>query len=112
MLLPSLVWQPNNDTRLLLEAFYENLPKAGGRNFLLRRGTVDAVEGQTVSTRFFAGDPHFFDLHSHKRQAGGEFSHRFSPLLTFQQFLRRGRYDDYLKSLIVWDPGAGSEIIR
>ena len=59
MLLPSLVWQPNNDTRLLLEAFYENLPKAGGRNFLLRRGTVDAVEGQTVSTRFFAGDPIF-----------------------------------------------------
>ena len=112
MLLPSLVWQPNNDTRLLLEAFYENLPKAGGRNFLLRRGTVDAVEGQTVSTRFFAGDPHFFDLHSRKRQAGGEFSHRFSPLLTFQQFLRYGRYDDYLKSLIVWDPGAGSEIIR
>ena len=112
MLLPSLVWQPNNDTRLLLEAFYENLPKAGDRNFLLRRGTVDAVEGQTVSTRFFAGDPHFFDLHSRKRQAGGEFSHRFSPLLTFQQFLRYGRYDDYLKSLIVWDPGAGSEIIR
>lgn len=112
MLLPPLVWQPNNDTRLLLEAFYENLPKAGDRNFLLRRGTVDAVEGQTVSTRFFAGDPHFFDLHSRKRQAGGEFSHRFSPLLTFQQFLRYGRYDDYLKSLIVWDPGAGSEIIR
>lgn len=111
-LAPSLRWRPDEKTELVLNALYENQPEAGDRNFLLKQGTIDAVDGQHVGHKFFAGDPNFHDFNNRKAQISYRFSHDFGNNVSIHQNVRYGKYNDYWKTLVVWDPGAGSEMVR
>lgn len=109
---PSLLWKASDKTQLLLSGFYENEPKAGDRNFLLRKGVMEPVNGKYLPYDFFGSDPNFHDLHNKKAHINTQLTHQFNDNLSFEQKIHYGKYNDYLKSLIMWDTGKDSEIIR
>ncbi len=111
-LAPSLRWKPNEQTEWTLKAFYERQPEAGDRNFLVRQGTVDAVEGSYIPYDFFAGDKNFHNFNNRKAHIGHRFSHDFGNGFSVEQNLRYGQYSDDWKTLVVWYAGEGSELIR
>ena len=92
---------------------YQNLPKAGDRNFLLKEGTIDSVNGQTVPYDFFASDPNFHKLSLKQWHFGSQFEHKFSDRLTFRQNIRYSKSRNILNNLVVWDPVPNqTEMIR
>lgn len=96
---PSVKWD-NGQTRFTLSALYENVPKAGERNFLLRKGTVDAYsDGTRIAQDFFAGDPNFNGHHNRKLRLGYELEHRATDWLTLRQDLAWGRYRNHMNVL-------------
>lgn len=111
-LAPSLRWKPNEQTEWKLKAFYERQPEAGDRNFLVRKGTVDAVEGRRIPYDFFAGSKNFHNFNNRKAHIGHRFSHDFGNGFSIEQNLRYGQYADNWKTLVVWNAGEGSKLIR
>lgn len=109
---PSLRWQPDAQTEWMLKAFYERQPEAGDRNFLVRQGTVDAVEGSRIPYDFFAGDKNFHNFNNRKAHIGHRFRHDFGNGFSVEQNLRYGQYSDDWKTLVVWYAGEGSELVR
>lgn len=110
---PSITWKPNEKTSWTLYALYQKLPKAGTRNFLLREGTVEAVNGRKVPYDFFAGDPNFHKLALSQWHIGSQFEHQFSENLTFRQNTRYSKSHNILHNLVVWDVVVGkTEMIR
>lgn len=111
-LAPSLTWTPDENTSLTLKGFYERQPEAGDRNFLTSTGTLYPVNGARIPLDFFSGDAAYHDLSNTKMQLGYKLHHRFNNTLSLSQNVRYGRYDNDLRSLIVWYAGAGSELVR
>lgn len=111
-LAPSLRWRPNERTELVLSGLYERQPEAGDRNFLVRQGTLDAVDGRRIGRRFFAGDPQYHDFNNEKAHIGYRLNHRFRHDLSLHQNVRYGRYEDNWKTLVVWNPLSGSLLER
>ena len=110
---PSLTWKPSDRTKLTLYAFYQKQPKAGDRNFLMKSGTLDAVNGSKVPYDFFVSDPNFHKLSLTSWHIGSELSHQFNDTFTFRQHLRYSKSDNVLHNLVGWDPVAGkTEIVR
>lgn len=99
-LAPSVRWD-NGNTRFILSALYENVPKAGERNFLPRKGTVDAYsDGSRIHPNFFAGDPGFNGHDNRKFRIGYEFEHKLNDTLTLRQDLAYGRYRSHMNVLV------------
>lgn len=112
-LAPSITLTPSENTKWTLYALYQNLPKAGDRNFLLKEGTIDSVNGQTVPYDFFASDPNFHKLSLKQWHFGSQFEHKFSDRLTFRQNIRYSKSRNILNNLVVWDPVPNqTEMIR
>lgn len=98
-LAPSFKWE-NDRTRFTLSTLYESSPKAGERNFLPRKGTVDAYsDGTRIDRNFFAGDPDFNEHYNRKLRIGYAFEHKVNDHLTLQQDLAWGRYHNKMKVL-------------
>lgn len=120
---PSVRWR-NGSTTVLLSALYENQPKAGERNFLPRRGTVDAYsDGTRIARNFYAGEPGFHDEHNSKARIGWDVTHRVSDALTLSQHGAYGRYSNYMGLLAAlegapwtadsaWGPGSRTQAIN
>ncbi len=112
-LAPSLTWKPDENTEWTLYAFYQKRPKAGDRNFLLRDGTLEPVNGSKVPYDFFISDPNFHKLSLEQWIAGSQFSHQFNDTFTFRQNLRYNKSESILHNLVAWDPIPGkTEIAR
>lgn len=89
---PSVLIQPDEDTRLELYANYQRF-KTNGQNFLPYVGTVvDAPFGR-ISPETFTSEP-AFDGHDRKQtMLGYEFEHRFDSGVTVRQNLRYANLD-------------------
>lgn len=89
---PSVLIQPNEDTKLELYANYQRF-KTNGQNFLPYVGTVvDAPFGR-ISRDVFTSEP-AFDSHDRKQaMLGYEFEHRFDSGVTVRQNLRYAHLD-------------------
>ncbi|WP_274571759.1 TonB-dependent siderophore receptor [Neisseria leonii] len=111
-LAPSLMWRPTERTKLVLKGLYERQPEAGDRNFLISDGTLFPVDRQRIPLDFFSGDPDYHNLNNTKNQIGYELEHKFNDNLSLQQNLRYGAYNNYLKSLVVWNSLGGSNVRR
>ncbi|UOO83078.1 TonB-dependent siderophore receptor [Uruburuella testudinis] len=121
-LAPSFKWQ-NDRTRFTLSALYENSPKAGERNFLPRKGTVDAYsDGTRIDRNFFAGDPAFNEHRNRKLRIGYAFEHQVNSHLTLSQDAAWGRYRNKMSVLAAlegarwtqdrpWGPGLRSRAV-
>lgn len=106
---PSLEWKASDKTKLVLSGFYENEPNAGDRNFLLRKGVIEPVNGKYLPYDFFGGDPKYHDLHNKKAHISTDLTHQINDNLSFEQKLHYGNYKDYYKSLVMWDIGKTSD---
>lgn len=99
---PSLLWRPDADTSLLLQAYYQREPNAGYRNFLEAQGTVYATSYGYIPRNFLLGDPAFNSYERTQAYAGYQFEHRFDETFTARQNLRYSVIDTSMKSLVEW----------
>ena len=112
-LLPSITWKPGENTEWTLYALYQKFPKAGDRNFLLKEGTLDSVNGSKIPYDFFVSDPDFHKLFLEQWHIGSQFLHHINSNLTFRQNIHYGKADNTLHNLIGWDSVPGeTEIVR
>ncbi|WP_274571187.1 TonB-dependent siderophore receptor [Neisseria leonii] len=111
-LAPSLKWR-NDRTELKLDLLYENQPNAGERNFLPRKGTIDAYsDGTRIPRDFFAGDPGFHKESNRKLRLGYDLTHTVSDKLTLSQHAAYGRYGSYMKVLASLEGGPWTRFTR
>lgn len=121
-LAPSLKFD-NGQTAFTLSSLYETSPKAGERNFLPRKGTVDTYsDGTRIAQDFFAGDPDFHEHSNRKFRIGYEFKHKINDTLTLSQDLAWGKYHNKMKVMAAlegarwtldrpWGPGLRSRAV-
>ncbi|WP_159990986.1 TonB-dependent siderophore receptor [Pelistega ratti] len=111
MIAPSIKWQPNDKTSLILYSYFSKQPEAGDRNFLVGEGTVKPYQGQKIPYDFFAGDPDYHKVSVKQYHLGSQFSHRFNDHLIFRQNLRYSQSREDFKNLVVMF-NIGSELKR
>ncbi|MGC7559911.1 TonB-dependent siderophore receptor [Pasteurella sp. PK-2025] len=109
---PSLFWQPTDQTKFTLYAYFAKHPKAGDRNFLVRKGMIEPVEGKKIPYDFFPSDPNFHHLSTEQVHVGYQFSHQFSDRLTFRQNVRYSRSKENFKNLVGISAGKGTTLNR
>lgn len=99
---PSILWAPTENSELNLYAYYAKKPKAGDRNFLPKEGTIHTVNNQKLPYDIFLSDPNYHELKSEQMQVGYNFSHKFSPKLTFRQNASYHNGEENFKNLVYW----------
>ncbi len=99
---PSLTWSPSQQTDWTISLFYQKNPKMGQRNFLMKEGTIESVNGSKLPYDFFVGDPNYHKLALEQYHLGSQFSHRFNENITFRQNLRYTKSDNDHRELLGW----------
>ncbi|MCM2403096.1 TonB-dependent siderophore receptor [Rhizobium sp. S153] len=98
-LAPSVTWTPDEQTSLTIEAFYQNDPEAGFRNFLEAAGTVDETAYGYVPTDFLVSDPDYQESTRKQAYIGYAFEHEFENDITFRQNMRYSMIDQTYNTL-------------
>ncbi|SFD56152.1 iron complex outermembrane recepter protein [Pseudomonas citronellolis] len=98
-LAPSLTWQPDEDTRLTLQALYQDDPDGGYYGFLPYQGTVKPLASGRLSTHFFDGDADFDRFRRTQQSLGYLFEHRFDEVWSVRQNFRYMHMDTDYRSV-------------
>ncbi|KQV94460.1 TonB-dependent siderophore receptor [Rhizobacter sp. Root1221] len=86
---PSLQYEPDGRTRLLLQAYWQNDPEGGYHGGLPAEVTVTTARtGQRVPRSFFEGDPDYNAFKRKQRMVGYQFEHTFDNQWTVRQNFR------------------------
>ncbi|GAB1658306.1 TonB-dependent siderophore receptor [Mannheimia haemolytica] len=99
---PSILWKPTTNTELNVYAYYAKKPKAGDRNFLPKEGTINSVNGKKLPYDMFLSDLNYHGLKAEQMQVGYNFSHKFTPNLTFRQNASYHNGEENFKNLVYW----------
>lgn len=75
---PSLLWQPDSDTSLLLKAYLQKDPSAGFHGSVPAEGSLTTHNGRKLSTGFSDVDPNFDQFKRHEQIYSYDFSHTFN----------------------------------
>jgi len=75
---PSLLWQPDEDTSLLLRAYLQKDPSGGYHSAVPGEGSIYEHNGKKLSTGFYDGDSSLDRFKRHEQIYSYEFSHRFN----------------------------------
>lgn len=81
---PSLLWQPDEDTSLLLRAYLEKDPSGGYHSAVPGDGSIIKHNGRKLSTGFYDGDSSLDQFKRHEQIYSAEFSHRFNDTWAFR----------------------------
>jgi len=82
-LMPQLMWQPTEDTQLLLRAYLQKDPSGGYHGSVPGEGSLDAHNGAKLSTGFYDGDPALDQFKRREQIYSYDFRHRFSDVWSF-----------------------------
>ncbi|MFP1985249.1 TonB-dependent siderophore receptor [Lonsdalea quercina] len=82
---PSLLWQPDEDTTLLLKAYLQKDPAGGYHGSVPAAGSVYAYQGRKIARGTFDGEESLDDYKRRQQMYGYEFSHRFNDTWAFRQ---------------------------
>ncbi len=105
LVMPSLRWQPGEDTDIVFEGLYQRDRAASIASFLPVLATVLAPEGRRLPWGAYLGEPdhNFYD----SEQVAGTLlvTHRFSDAITYTGALRYNRSDSHNGDIepSVWD---------
>ncbi|CCG88690.1 TonB-dependent siderophore receptor [Erwinia piriflorinigrans] len=75
---PSLLWQPDEDTSLLLRAYLQKDPSGGYHSAVPGEGSITAHDGRKLSTGFYDGDSSLDQYKRREQIYSAQFSHRFN----------------------------------
>lgn len=81
---PSLLWQPDDDTSLLLRAYLQKDPSGGYHGAVPGDGSITEHNGRKLSTGFYDGDSSLDRFKRHEQLYSLEFAHRFNDTWAFR----------------------------
>ncbi|PZO78705.1 MAG: TonB-dependent siderophore receptor [Mesorhizobium amorphae] len=96
---PSLSWNPDADTSLVVNGQYQRDRAGWGLQFLPASGTVFDSEGRRIPNNRFLGEPDYDDFDTDLGSIGYSFSHRFNETFTVRQNARHAVLSSYQASL-------------
>ncbi|MDU5835506.1 MAG: TonB-dependent siderophore receptor [Pantoea sp.] len=82
-LMPQLMWQPTEDTQLLLRAYLQKDPSGGYHGSVPGDGALSAHNGAKLSTGFYDGEPSLDQFKRREQIYSYDFRHRFSDVWSF-----------------------------
>jgi len=100
---PALTWQPTNDTRLTVSAFYQRDPKGGYFNSLYPRFLAPNYRA-FLNRDLNIGDPGFDSFKREQYGVGYSFEHRFNDMVSLHSSLRYGEVETNFRSLQMAGP--------
>ena len=80
---PQLLWQPSEDTSLLLRAYLQKDPSGGYHGSVPADGTLYSHNGRKLSDSFYEGDSALDQFKRNEQIYSYDFSHRFSDVWSF-----------------------------
>lgn len=104
---PSVTWSPTDQTTLTIDAFYQNDPEAGYRNFMEKAGLVTPITVANgfaddlgyIPADFLVSDPDYQESTRTQAYIGYSFQHEFDNGVTFRQNARYGMIDQTYNTL-------------
>lgn len=81
---PSLLWQPDSDTSLLLKAYLQKDPSGGYHGSVPGEGSITAHNGQKLSNGFYDGESAIDQFKRREQIYSYQFSHRFNDTWAFR----------------------------
>lgn len=81
---PSLLWQPSEDTSLLLRAYLEKDPSGGYHSSVPGEGSINGHNGYKLSNGFYDGDSALDQFKRNEQIYSLAFSHRFNDTWAFR----------------------------
>lgn len=86
---PSLTWRPTMDTKLTINAHYRHDEGVWSFfNYLPAQGTITPLNGRTISTNLYTGEPSFDRRKLDQGWIGYNFEHRLNDTVLLTQNLR------------------------
>lgn len=77
---PQLLWQPSEDTSLVLRAYLQKDPSGGYHGSVPAEGTLYSHNGRKLSDSFYEGDSALDQFKRHEQIYSYDFSHRFNDV--------------------------------
>ncbi|MBK0125343.1 TonB-dependent siderophore receptor [Pantoea sp. S61] len=77
---PQLLWQPSEDTSLVLRAYLQKDPSGGYHGSVPAEGTLYSHNGRKLSDSFYEGDSALDQFKRHEQIYSYDFSHRFNEV--------------------------------
>ena len=81
---PSLLWQPDEDTSLLLRAYLQKDPSGGYHGSVPGDGSITEHNGRKLSNGFYEGDSSLDQFKRNEQIYSYEFAHRFNDTWAFR----------------------------
>lgn len=81
---PSLLWQPDEDTSLLLRAYLQKDPSGGYHGAVPGDGSITEHNGRKLSNGFYDGDSSLDQFKRSEQIYSAEFAHRFNDTWAFR----------------------------
>lgn len=81
---PSLLWQPSEDTSLLLRAYLQKDPSGGYHSAVPGEGSITEHNGYKLSNGFYDGQSSLDQFKRREQIYSAEFAHRFNDTWAFR----------------------------
>lgn len=101
---PAITWEPTEDTRLTLQAFYQNDPEGGYFNSIYTKGLAPSRYRSRLDDELNVGDPDFDSYDREQSFVGYSFDHRFSDAFAISSKTRYSTIRLDLQSLQMAGP--------
>lgn len=108
---PSLKWQPDEDTSLVLSGYYQRDPEGGYFNSLYPTFMAPAGYAGFLNRNLNVGDPSYDAFERTQYGAGYRFEHRFDEQVTFRSNFRYSGVDVDMRSLQMNGPMSATGMI-
>lgn len=108
---PSLKWQPDADTSLVVSGYYQRDPDGGYFNSLYPKFLAPTGYARYLSRNLNVGDPNYDAYESTQYGVGYRFEHRFDDQITVRSNFRYSGMDLDMQSLQMNGPMSNTGII-
>ncbi|MDJ1637593.1 TonB-dependent siderophore receptor [Rhizobium rhizogenes] len=108
---PSLKWEPDKDTSLVISGYYQRDPEGGYFNSLYPKFLAPANLAKYLGRDFDIGDPSYDSFERKQYGVGYRFEHRFDEQVTVRSNFRYSGVDTDMRSLQMNGPMSATGII-
>lgn len=108
---PSLKWQSDEDTSLVISGYYQRDPEGGYFNSLYPKFSAPSAYASYLSRNLNVGDPNYDAFDRTQYGVGYQFEHRFDEQVTIRSNFRYSGLDTDMRSLQMNGPMSNSGII-
>lgn len=108
---PSLKWQPDGDTSMVISGYYQRDPEGGYFNSIYPKFLAPSGLARHLDRDFNIGDPSYDAFERTQYGVGYRFQHSFDDRVTIRSNFRYSGVDTDMRSLQMASPMSGAGII-